>query len=164
MDTFSALLALCVWPVDSLHKGQWRGALMFSLILTWINNREAGDLIHHRVHYDATVMWWTNFVGLQLVTLDTTWPRERMFTKVVHMSAICNQQRTRRWTGTAIPNSLKAVVHIPIMAGCNHSGSWTLDRSTELITLPLQTEMANMLIVLLDRYLTSHTIYHVLLP
>ena len=35
-------------PVNSPHKGQWRGALMFSLICLWINgwvnNREAGDL------------------------------------------------------------------------------------------------------------------------
>ena len=35
-------------PVNSLHKGQWRGALMFSLICVWINswvnNGEAGDL------------------------------------------------------------------------------------------------------------------------
>ena len=35
-------------PVNSPHKGQWRGALMFSLICAWINawvnNREAGDL------------------------------------------------------------------------------------------------------------------------
>ena len=35
-------------PVISLHKGQWRGALMFSLICTRINgcvnNRKAGDL------------------------------------------------------------------------------------------------------------------------
>ena len=34
--------------VNSLHKGQWRGALMFTLICTrinaWVNNREAGDL------------------------------------------------------------------------------------------------------------------------
>ena len=47
-------------PVNSLHKGQWRGALMFSLICTWIydwvNNREAGDLRHHRAHYDVTVI------------------------------------------------------------------------------------------------------------
>ena len=36
METFSALLALCAGnspvPVNSQHKGQWRGALMFSLI------------------------------------------------------------------------------------------------------------------------------------
>ena len=34
-------------PMNFLHKGQWRGALMFSSICAWINgcmsNREAGD-------------------------------------------------------------------------------------------------------------------------
>ena len=47
-------------PVNSPHKGQWRGALMFSLICAWINawvyNREAGDLRRHRAHYDVNVM------------------------------------------------------------------------------------------------------------
>ena len=46
--------------VNSPHKGQWRGALMFSLncawINVWVNNREAGDLRHHRTYYDVTVM------------------------------------------------------------------------------------------------------------
>ena len=40
--------------------GQWRGALMFSLISVWINgwvnNHEAGDLRSYRAHYDVTVM------------------------------------------------------------------------------------------------------------
>ena len=44
-------------PVNSPHKGQWRGALMFSLICAWIkywvNNREAGDFRRHRIHYDV---------------------------------------------------------------------------------------------------------------
>ena len=65
METFSALLAICGrspvnWPVNSPHKGQCRGALMFSLICArlngWVNNREAGDLGRHCVHYDVTVM------------------------------------------------------------------------------------------------------------
>ena len=47
-------------PVKSLHKGQWRRALMFSLICAWINgwvnNSEAGDLRRHRAHYDVTLM------------------------------------------------------------------------------------------------------------
>ena len=47
-------------PVNSPHKGQWRGALKFSLICAWINdwvnNREAGDLRRHRTHYDVIVM------------------------------------------------------------------------------------------------------------
>ena len=40
--------------------GQWREALVFSLICVWINgwvnNREAGDLRCYRAHYDVTVM------------------------------------------------------------------------------------------------------------
>ena len=47
-------------PVNSPHKGQWSGALMFSSICVWINDwvnsREAGDLIHYRAHYDVIVM------------------------------------------------------------------------------------------------------------
>ena len=64
METFSALLALCAGnsPVtgEFPSQGQWRGALMFSLICSWINgwvnNREGGDLRSHRAHYDAIVM------------------------------------------------------------------------------------------------------------
>ena len=47
-------------PVNSPHKGQWRGTLMFSLICAWItgevNNREAGDLRRYHAHYDVIVM------------------------------------------------------------------------------------------------------------
>ena len=47
-------------PVNSRHKGQWRGALIFYLICVWINdwvnNREAGDLGRYRAHYDVIVM------------------------------------------------------------------------------------------------------------
>ena len=64
METFSALLALCVGihrsPVNSPHKGQWRGALMFSLICVringWVNNGDAGDLRRQCAHYDVSVM------------------------------------------------------------------------------------------------------------
>ena len=46
--------------VNFPHKGQWRGALKFTLICTWmndwVNNREACDLRCHRTHYDVTVM------------------------------------------------------------------------------------------------------------
>ena len=64
MKTFSALLALFVWwihrsSVNSPHKGQWRGALMFSLIcawiIRWVNNSEVGDLRRHRAHYEAYI-------------------------------------------------------------------------------------------------------------
>ena len=48
-------------------KGQWRGALNFSLICAWINgwanNHEAGDLRRHRAHNDVTLM-----VGAFIIT------------------------------------------------------------------------------------------------
>ena len=62
MVIFSALLAVCAGnsPVNSPHKGQWRGVLMFSLIcawtIGWVNNHEAGDLRRQRAHYDVIVM------------------------------------------------------------------------------------------------------------
>ena len=47
-------------PVNSPHKGLWRGALMFSLICVWINdwvnNREAGNLRRYRAYSDVIVM------------------------------------------------------------------------------------------------------------
>ena len=56
--------------VNSPHKGQWRGALMFSLICVWINgwvnNHEAGDLRRYRGHYDVIVMKWLNLVVNQI--------------------------------------------------------------------------------------------------
>ena len=47
-------------PWIPLHKCQWRGALMFSLICAWTNgwanNWDAGDLRRHLAHYVAIVM------------------------------------------------------------------------------------------------------------
>ena len=57
-------------PVNSPHKAQWRGPLMFTLICVWINdwvnNREPGHLRRYRAHYDVNLMgqsintcvWW----------------------------------------------------------------------------------------------------------
>ena len=63
-------------PVNSPHKGQWRGALMFSLICAWIhgwiNNRKAGDLKRHRAHYDVTVMVYLQSYGYSDVRNQTS--------------------------------------------------------------------------------------------
>ena len=97
VETFSALLALCAGyspvPVNSPHKGQWRGALMFSLIYAWINdwvnNREAGDLRHQRGHYDVIVMvaMYVHHVAsydLSCGPFHEQWGRYR--TKIPHLS------------------------------------------------------------------------------
>ena len=67
-------------PVNSPHKGHWRGALFFSLICAWINgwvnNRYAGDLRRHPAHYDVIVMtpggdnWSLSFLPCRLHDSD----------------------------------------------------------------------------------------------
>ena len=60
-------------PVNFPHKGQWRGALMFSVICAWmngwVNTREAGDLRRHRAHYE---LWRHNngFIGMVVLNLE----------------------------------------------------------------------------------------------
>ena len=59
-------------PAEFPTQGQWRGALMFSLICVWINdwvnNREAVDLRRYRAYYDVIVMhldmakWWPSCI------------------------------------------------------------------------------------------------------
>ena len=69
-------------PVNTPHKGQWHGALMFSLICTWINGwvkkREAGDLRRHRTLYDVTVM-----KCVALVTQANKYVMQRKFIKSI---------------------------------------------------------------------------------
>ena len=99
MEPFSALLALGAGnspvPVNSPHKGQWRGALMFSLICAWINdwvnNREAVDLRCHRGHYDVIVMTRTSRRLSQCSWNNTNWYKQfatnpcEYFLKFVHI-------------------------------------------------------------------------------
>ena len=44
------------WPVNSPHKGQWRGDLICAWINGWVNNRKAGGLRRYRAHYGVIVM------------------------------------------------------------------------------------------------------------
>ena len=89
-------------PVNSTHKGQWRGALMFSLIFAWINgwvnNREAGDLRRHRAHYDVTVMFVLVRVSLgssadTLLSLHRL-PIDHVLLKYIRWSGV---SQSRRW-------------------------------------------------------------------
>ena len=67
--------------VNSPHKGQWRGALMFPLICAWIkgwvNNREAGDLRRSHAHYDVTVMKASKHIETRtFCILQITYPND----------------------------------------------------------------------------------------
>ena len=61
-------------PVNSPHKGQRRGDLMFSLICarinSCVNNGEAGDLRRHPAHYDVTVMNTGVYMSIDYMTIE----------------------------------------------------------------------------------------------
>ena len=60
---WSFVLGIHRSSMNSPHKWQWRGALMFSLIYAcihgWVNTGEASDVRHHRAHYYVTTMFCT---------------------------------------------------------------------------------------------------------
>ena len=66
IETFSALLAICAGnsPVFSEFPTQRPVTRSFDIFfdlrlnkrLSWVNNRDAGDLRRYRAHYDVTVM------------------------------------------------------------------------------------------------------------
>ena len=69
--------------VNSPHKGQWRGALMFSLICTringWVNNGKADDLRRYRAHYDVTVMPFLCLIVLEIPSDIGAWTQGSPF-------------------------------------------------------------------------------------
>ena len=73
------LLAVCTGnspvPGEFPSQGQWRGALMFSLIWawtnSWVNNWDAGDLLRHPAHYDVSAM--LRHIITWLVCLSRWW-------------------------------------------------------------------------------------------
>ena len=75
-------------PVNSTHKGQWRGALMFSLIWAWINgwvnNRQAADLRRYHAHYDVIVM---KMIGIYALIF-----------RHLSLKNVMNAWRTHSWT------------------------------------------------------------------
>ena len=63
-ETFSALLALCAgnspvtgeFPSQRPVTGSFDVSLVCAWINGWVNNCKAGNLRHHRAHYDVIVM------------------------------------------------------------------------------------------------------------
>ena len=80
--------------VNSPHKGQWRGALMFSLmcarINSWVNNREAGDLRRYRHHYDVILMRYYS-KGLRCGVLFLTYVYVRLVTSFRNLCLVCEE-------------------------------------------------------------------------
>ena len=98
METFSVSLAFLRGihrsPVNSPQKGQWRGALTFSLICAgingWANNGDAGDLRRHLAHYDVIAM-------LQENTITTERLSDPQFTNIILISVYYNAICIYHW-------------------------------------------------------------------
>ena len=102
-------------PVDSLHNGQWRGALMFSLICVWINgwvnNREAGDLRRYRAHHDVTVMYH--------LSIDP--PYEILLSPLlcIHRKTLANNL-----VGPPLPDVISRVLSVPLLCSWPFRWNW----------------------------------------
>ena len=106
METFSVLLAICAGnspvPGEFPHKGQWRGALMFSLIYAringWVNTGEAGDLRRYRVHCDVTVMYG-GAIRTRVACVQTIWQRPSIKNGLAPDERYYNLPTTVSWSG-----------------------------------------------------------------
>ena len=88
-------------PVNSPHKGQWRGALMFSFICVWINdwvnNGEAGDLRRYRIHYDVTVMFLCDSYWTSMMISQHAWRHQTTWTWLYHHLASLGHSELTHW-------------------------------------------------------------------
>ena len=123
MEILSALLpGIHWWPVNSLHKGQWRGALTFSLICawinSWINNHEAGDLRRHHAYYDIIVMGVHDIIISRFCTCFV-FCCDSILTKLTHILQ-------DYFTGIKIigPPSATTLTNMGRYILCIHKGLW----------------------------------------
>ena len=105
-------------PVNSPHKGQWRGALMSSLICVWINgwvnNREASDLRRYRALCDVTVM--TGLKGSVVLFRNFWWKRFNIWVQPTNVLPWCKKYiKTWQWHhgGGHVRNSLSYLPLVP---------------------------------------------------
>ena len=96
-------------PVNFPHKGQWRGALMFSLICAWmnawVNNRVAGDLRRLRAHYEVIVMNKHDIICFS--TMTSQWPPWRL-------KSPASRLFTQLFIRAHIKENIKAPRHWPL--------------------------------------------------
>ena len=143
---------LCYWPfvrgihrppVNSPHKGQWRGVLMFSLIYarnnSWANNGDTGDLRRHRAYCDVIVMCFHQchfFIRFTIAVTDIIGNKESR-----PLSTLCV------WGGCTVilchsliidPGKLRFVSIIVHYCFC----PWTFSLNIGLNMFPLDTFMS----------------------
>ena len=101
-------------PVNSPHKGQRSGTLIFPWsapwINDWINNHETGDLRRHHAHYGVIVMSWVNIFNKLLYCCQGCNYGQRCIHELIfkmaglyyktnnqHSTGVINQQQWLLW-------------------------------------------------------------------
>ena len=88
METFFALLALCAGksPVPGEFPAQRPVTRSFDVFFDlclesngWVNNREAGDLRRHRVHYEVIVMSWPYLIRTAYHQRSIVFPSDELW-------------------------------------------------------------------------------------
>ena len=139
METFSALLALCVGnsPVTCEFPSQRPVTRSFdvSLICAWINaslyNRGAGDLSRHRAHYDVIVMQiWISPCVIILC------PRRSVVVNGYQIGCVLHVEM-------AILLAAEPLINPCLPRPARRPIAWIHTNSVELITDPFVKETAN---------------------
>ena len=110
-------------PVNSPHKGQWRGALMSSLICAWINGwvntRNAGYLRRHHAHYDVILVFLIKMYvhGIEsFVPGVCGWDLKWVIFKHIHVSRIyifsTPYENALRWIPENLTNDWSTLIEI----------------------------------------------------
>ena len=98
-------------PVNSPHKGQWRGAFKYSLLCAWIkgwvNNGEAGDLRRYHTYYGVTVMVFILKRSKHLIITGIT-----VFSNLFRVTANKNNNAVHNWSFVRGVNTLQLSCHV----------------------------------------------------
>ena len=124
METFSALLAICAgnspvigeFPSQRPVTRSFDVSLICARINGWVNNREAGDLRRHGVHYDVIVMREHKSWTWRQIPISTYWKyiHYRYMTRFILFSEVFSTRGIGRFVRCRIiPN--KFFIH------CSHS-------------------------------------------
>ena len=118
-------------PVNSPHKGQWRGVSIFSLIYAWtngwVNNRDSGDMRRHRAHYVVNVMHWSDsFVSDRcLIHVDPMVLPEASHSAVINVTKGCAPDTGASIAHVSMPHSMTAARYLYVFAFILYTVLWT---------------------------------------
>ena len=121
--------------VNFPHKGQWRAALMFSMICVringWVNNRMADDLRRYCVHYDVIVIITRNLKNrVHIWTTMHKWVMNIQYQTWIAQGRFINMIRTPSKQWGVCDKSNNVTLHTSLWRVIMYSGHDVIDIKT----------------------------------